>query len=160
MTALSRPPVTDEDRARLRFSFQAPSLRQAVNLAAELRTLTADVVQVHPSPDMPSGPRAWIVTVTTPPMGLRLEVVLPWEQELLAVEHRWPGCCFLGWMTCSTPTVSIGPTVPIGPTEAEPKRSAEGARQRQSQRELVAASLLRCPPPEQRGIVHGRGVPR
>jgi hypothetical protein len=144
---------TDQDRSRLRFTVQVSSRRQAARLAAELRTMAADVVRVHaPAPHLP-GRRDWTVALTTPPLSLTLAVVQPLEREMLAVEHRWPGSHFLGWKTCSTPQRSIGGT------ERESDRDVAGVRRRQTQRELVTASLLRCAP-EERGIVHGRGAPR
>lgn len=151
-SVLSRQSFTDQDRSRLRFSFQASSLREAVNVAAELRTIAADVTRVHLSLLRQPGRRDWIVAFTTPPMPLTLEVVQLWEAEMLAVEHRWAGCHFLGWR------MHWSPRAPIGSTEW--MSGCAGACQRQSQRELVIASLLRCPRSERRGIVHGRGVPR
>jgi hypothetical protein len=149
----SRPSFTEQDRQCLCFYFQAPGLRQTVSLAAELRTMAADLARAHPSPPRLPGRRDWIVALTTPPVPLTLASVRLWEGEMLAVEHRWPGCHFLGWMTSWAPGASIGLT------ERAPGCDA-AARQRRSQRELVMASLLRCPPSERRGIVHGRGVPR
>ena len=45
-SVLSCTSFTDRDRARLRVSFQAASLRLADGLAAELRTVAADVPRV------------------------------------------------------------------------------------------------------------------
>ena len=148
----SRPSFTDQDRSRLRFSFQASSLPQAVKLAAEFGTISADVARTYASPLRPLGRRDWMVVLTTPPMPLTLEVVQLWEEEMLAVEHRWPGCHFLGWTTCRMPRASTG--------FGEERSGRAGARQRPSQRELVIASLLRCPPDERGGIVHGRAARR
>lgn len=94
----------------------------------------------------------WIVTLTTTPSPLGLDLIESWEQRMLAVEHRWPGARFLGWRTRRTPPP------PVGPTE----RSKEGAREapRQSQRALVIASLLRCPADEQRGNARSRDTRR
>lgn len=142
---------TGQDRASLCFTFQASGIRQAARLAAELGTMTSSAAHVHPSPPRTPGPRDWIVAVTTPPMPLTLEVLRPWEEEMLAVEHRWPGVHFLGWTTYSTPVASIGST--------ESQTGREGSRRQLSQRELVTASLLRCPP-ERGAIVHGRSAPR
>jgi hypothetical protein len=139
---------------RLSLSFQASSLRQAANLAAELRTIGADVARVHPPRLRPPGRRDWIVTLTTPPVPLTVAVIELWEGEMLAVEHRWPGCHFLGWRTCRAPEASIGSL------EREPDHDDACPRQRLSQRELVLASLLRRPAGERPQIVHGRGVPR
>jgi hypothetical protein len=150
----SRPSTTEQEDVRLSLSFQASSLREAASLAAELRTIGADAVRVHPSRPRLPGQRDWTVTLTTPPVPLTVAVVQLWEGEMLAVEHRWPGCHFLGWRTCQAPDASIGSL------EREPDHDDAGARQRLSQRELVLASLLRRPAGERLGRVHGRGVPR
>jgi hypothetical protein len=93
-----------------------------------------------------------MVTLTTPPMPLTLDVLQTWEGKMLAVEHRWPGCRFLGWRTWETPPASNGPMDWLEDDVAD-------AAQR-SQRGLVLASLLRCPAVGHRGIVHGRAVSR
>jgi len=148
----SRPSFTDQERSSLRICFQASSLQQAVQLAAEFATMTTDTAPPQVSPPRPPGRRDWMVVLTTPPMPLTSEVVQLWEEEVLAVEHRWPGCHFLGWTTCRMPRRSTG--------FMEERSGRAGARQRPSQRELVIASLLRCPPDERRGIVHGRAAHR
>jgi len=91
------------------------------------------------------------VSLTTPPAALTLAVLQLWEGEMLAVEQRWPGCRFLGWRTrqtrdattCSTLQTPAGSTSSTGRT---PVRDAACVPQRRSQRDLVTASLLRCPP--------------
>jgi hypothetical protein len=150
----SRPSTTEQEGLRLRLSFQASDLREAASLAAELRTIGADAVRVHPSQLRLPGRRDWTVTLTTPPVPLTVAVIQLWEGEMLAVEHRWPGCLFLGWRTCHAPNASIGSL------ERGPDHDNAGARRRLTQRELVLASLLRRPVGEREGIVHGRGVPR
>jgi hypothetical protein len=147
-----RQPSVDQEGSRLFCRFQASRLREAVRVSAELRTMAAGVVQVAPSPPRLPGRRDWIVTLTTPPMPLVPDVLKPWEGKMLAVEHRWPGCRFLGWRTWDSPAAPNGPTAWL-------KDDVAVAGQR-SQRGLVLASLLRCPPVERRGIVHGRAVPR
>jgi len=148
----SRQSSVGEDRSRLFCCFQASSLLQAECVSAELRTIGGGVVGVAPSPPRLPGRPDWIVTLTTPPMPLALDVLRPWEGEMLAVEHRWPGCRFLGWRTWCTPATSKRAT-------EWPKEDVAGAARR-SQRELVMASLLRCPPVRRRGVVHGRAVAR
>lgn len=150
----SRMSTTEQENLRLSLSFQASGLREAASLAAELRTIGADAVRVHPlRPHLP-GRRDWTVTLTTPPVPLTVAVVQQWEGKMLAVEHRWPGCRFLGWRTCQAPDASTGSL------ERGSDRDDAGARRRLTQRELVLASLLRRPVGEREGIVHGRGVPR
>jgi hypothetical protein len=150
----SRTSTTEQEDLRLSLSFQASSLREAASLAAELRTIGADAVRVYPSRPRLPGRRDWTVTLTTPPVPLTVAVVQLWEGKMLAVEHRWPGCLFLGWRTCQAPDASIGSL------EREPDHEDAGARRRLTQRELVLASLLRRPVAGREGIVHGRGVPR
>ncbi len=116
--------------------------------------MSANPAQVHPLPSEQAGPREWIVTLTTPPMPLTLELIQSWEGEMLAVERRWPGCQFLGWRTCQEATTSTGSVV------GTPGHDAADSTQRHTQRELVVASLLRRPADERRGIVHGQAVPR
>ncbi len=146
----SLPSFVDQDRSYLCFTLQVSSLRQAALIAAELRTIAACAVRVHPPVPLP-GRREWTVALTTPQLSLTLAVVRSWEREMLAVEHRWPGSHLLGWMTCLTPQASI---------EERDDHDAAGERQRLSQRALVTASLLRHAPAERRGIVHGRRAPR
>jgi len=149
-SVLSCTSFTDRDRARLRVSFQAASLRLADGLAAELRTVAADVPRVDLSaPGLP-GRRDWIVSLTSPPLPLTLAVIQLWEEGMLAMEQRWPGCRFLGWTTCPAPVRS-----PAGSGESAPARNDASACERRSQRELVIASLLRQPG-ERRGIAHRR----
>lgn len=150
----SRPSTTEQEDVRLSLSFQASNFREAANLAAELRTIGADAVRVHLSRPCLPGRRDWAVTLTTPLVPLTVAVIQLWEGEMLAVEHRWPGCHFLGWRTSQAPDASIGSL------ERGPDREDAGARRRLSQRELVLASLLRRPAGERLGRVHGRGVPR
>lgn len=85
-------------------------------------------------------------------MPLSLDVLRPWEGEMLAVERRWPGCRFLGWRTWDTAKASNGPKEWL---ESDDKVAAQ-----RSQRGLVIASLLRRPADEHRGSVHGRAVAR
>ncbi len=135
-------------------SIQAPSLRQAEEFVAELRTRGADLLHIHPQQPSPSGWRDWTVELTTSQGPLTVEVIRLWEDELLAVEQRRPGCHFLGWRTCQAPELLVGQN------ERLPDRCDAGTPQRGSQRELVIASLLRRPLAGRRGIVHGRGTPR
>jgi CheY-like chemotaxis protein len=75
---------------RLRVSFEASSLRQAVELAGELRTLGRGTVQVRPAPLRLTTRRRWDVTLTTapaaPPLARRL------ERELRDLARRRHGC--------------------------------------------------------------------
>ncbi len=144
---------TAEGDTRLYCSFEAASLREALRVATELRKITdAALVRRRRSPGAEHGD--WVVTLTTSPLPLTLGVVVLWEGRMLAAERRWPGCRFLGWTTYPTAQA------PHRAFEETPVRDASGPGQRRSQRELVVASLLRCPPDEQLGIARGRVVPR
>ena len=89
---------TERDRMCLRFSFEAPSRRRAVELASELRTIAGNVVQVRPArPRLRSRRRRWIVALKTPPTPLELRAIRRWEDEIGAVAGRCPDCPFLGW---------------------------------------------------------------
>jgi hypothetical protein len=150
----SRPSITEEEGVRLSLSFQASSLRQAVNIAAELRTLGADLARVRPSRLRLPGRPDWIVTLTTPPLPLTLAVIQLWEGEMLVVEQRWPGCHFFGWTTRETPCASIRSS------QREGDHDGAHACRTLSQRELVRASLLRHPTGEPGELGHGRGQRR
>jgi hypothetical protein len=146
------PSAGDREIVRLQGSFQAPSLRHATALAGDLRAGTAEVLAVRPSPADASGGRGWTVTLNAPPLPLTVDALRDWGREMLAVEHARPGCRFLGWSVLDACGSSIGP---VGRSDAQESRRACS---RQTQRELVTASLLRCPPSERRGVVHGRAA--
>ncbi len=139
------------ERVQLLCSFQAVTLRQAAALAVELRAMAASTPRVRSVAAGPLKLRCWIVTATTLPMPLTMTVLRRWEAELLAIEQRWSGCCFLGWRTWTAP-----PDRPVAPAEqrtharagevssAQPSGSA-GTNSQTSQRQMVIASLLRRP---------------
>lgn len=79
---------------RLRVSFEVSSLRQAVELAADLRTLRRGTVRVRPAPLRRLAGRRWDVTLTSGP-GL---IVLPreWANEMHELARRRSGCRFVG----------------------------------------------------------------
>jgi len=93
------PSAAINERAQLCCSFQAPTLRLAAGLAAELGMVDAHVPRIRSAKTPPSDRCNWIVTVTTPEIPLALTVLSRWEEELLTVQQRWPGCSFLGWKT-------------------------------------------------------------
>jgi hypothetical protein len=139
------------ERVQLRCSFQAATLRQAAALAVELRAMAASTPRVRSVAAVPSQPRCWIVTATTLPMPLTLTVLRRWEAELVAIEQRCSGCCFLGWRTSTTPPDrSVVPGEQrerAGAGEVSSPRPSEsaGTNSQTSQRQLVIASLLRHP---------------
>jgi len=84
---------------RLRLSFQASSLRQAVELAGELRAMGRGRVQVRPAPLRPAPlrlltQRRWDVTLMTatarPALARRL------QREMHDLARRRTGCRFVG----------------------------------------------------------------
>jgi hypothetical protein len=117
-------------------------------IAAELRRGDVDVVDVHAPDPCEPGRRDWTVELTTPLLPLTVSVLTLLEEEMLAVERRWPGSRLLGWTTCPAGQV------PAGAERAAAERSGPP----RTQRELVVASLLRCPPATSRGAIHGRGA--
>jgi hypothetical protein len=100
------------------------------------------------TPWLHPGQAEWIVTLTTPPRPPRMDVVEPRERRMHTVEHRWPGARFRGLRTSRTDGASA--------------RTAQDApaTPRRSQREIVMASLLRCPSAKQRGTANGWGTYR
>ena len=141
-----------QDPARLFCCFQASGVRQAAGMSAELRAMAAGSVRVSAAPPRLAGQPDWIVTLTTPTMPLALDVLQRWETAMLAVEHRWPGCRFLGWRTWDRP-----------PASKEPKDWLEvdaAVADERSQRGLVTASLLRCPIADRGGTFRARAVAR
>ena len=69
--------------------FEAASLRQAVELAAELRVVLHSRVQIRPAPRRLLN-RRWDVTMTLPAMPRW--VARDWVTELREVAHRHAGC--------------------------------------------------------------------
>jgi CheY-like chemotaxis protein len=72
-----------------RVAFEASSLRQAVELASELRVMAHGRIQIRPAPRRLLG-RRWNVTMTTPAMT---RVTVPgWTTELHELASRHAGC--------------------------------------------------------------------
>ena len=150
-SAVPAPVPSSCETVRLHCTFQAPSLRHATALAETIRTTKAEVTAIRPARRHASAGREWAVTLNAPPLPLKLDALRAWEREMLAVEHARPGCRFLGWSVQAAPASDSGP---VGRSRPEDRC----ARERHTQRELVTASLLRCPPGERRGVVHGRAA--
>ena len=74
-----------------RIQFEAVSLRQAVELAAELRVVAHGQVQIRPRPIRPLG-RRWHVTMTQP---VPRAFAPAFTTELNELAHRHPGCRFV-----------------------------------------------------------------
>jgi CheY-like chemotaxis protein len=75
-------------------SFEASSLRQAVELAGELRTMGRGTVQVRPAPLRLLTQRRWDVTLMTGPP--RLALARRFEREMHDLARRRTGCRFVG----------------------------------------------------------------
>ena len=96
LAALGMLGFTERDRLCLRFSFETPGLRPAVELAAELRTVAGNVVQVRPAQSLPRSARHWWVMLKTPPTALEVEAIRHWERAIEAIARRCPSCHFVG----------------------------------------------------------------
>ena len=96
VVALRALGFTERDQLRFRFSFEESSLRRAVDLAAELRTMTRSTVQVRPGRWLLSR-GGWTVSLTTAPIPVTLIVIRLWEDEMLGVADGRPGCRLVGW---------------------------------------------------------------
>jgi hypothetical protein len=89
--------TTVSEHRHLRFCFEAARLRQALALAAELRTYAPDDVHVRPAPwRFLRGP-VWTVAATTPPALLAPAVLELWEEAMEEVVRRCPDCRLVGW---------------------------------------------------------------
>jgi CheY-like chemotaxis protein len=75
---------------RLLVSFEAPSLRRAVELAGELRGIGRGTVQVRPAPLRLLTRRRWDVNLTTAPGPPALTE--EWQRQADDVVRRHPGC--------------------------------------------------------------------
>jgi hypothetical protein len=142
-------------------SVRASSFRQAVKLAVELRATGARMLRMSPPRAAAPWRREWTLELTAPEESLTMEKVERWEDELLELERRSPGCQFLGWRTRPPASADGESSAPARERSERPSERCDGApRRRSTQRELVLASLLRCPTERRSGVVHGRGVPR
>jgi CheY-like chemotaxis protein len=73
--------------------FEASTLRQAVELASELRAMSHGRVQIRPAPRRVLN-RRWSVTMLTPATTHVTEPA--WTTELHELARRHPGCRFVG----------------------------------------------------------------
>ena len=84
---------------RVRFSFETDSLRQAVDLASELRRVRPNEVQVRPAPLSHTARHRWTILVTTDP--LERSAIAEAEEEMRRVGWKVPGLRFTGWLCLS-----------------------------------------------------------
>jgi hypothetical protein len=81
---------------RIRFLFEAETLRQAVSAAGRLRSISPDGVKVRPARLSRAGACPWAVLVTTDP--LEASAIASVEDELRRIASRAPGVSFTGWL--------------------------------------------------------------
>jgi CheY-like chemotaxis protein len=94
---VSQPGSPDDAPTRFepaRFSFVAAGLREAVELAGELRQVVPADVRVRPARLARADRRSWVVLVLTPPLGTT--AVRAMEDKLHRIALRVPGRTFLG----------------------------------------------------------------
>ena len=102
----------------MRFSFEATSLREAVNVAGDLRRVNAAGVRVRPARGLRMASFHWAILVTTPALeASRLAAV---EEEMRRVAWRAPGIRFTGWLYLSGSVESVPP----GPRAATSRAAA------------------------------------
>lgn len=89
---------------QVRFSFEATSLREAVDLAGHLRRVTGNGVRVRPAQTSRLGPFRWAVLVTTGP--LEQTGISAFEDAIRRVARRSPGVRFTGSLFLSGPEES------------------------------------------------------
>lgn len=102
---LERAGLTRADRVQLRFSFLAPGLRTAVDLAGTLRAGRHNRVQVRPAARRLLTSSRWNVLVTTPPAPLLPAVIQLWSEHMEDAAGVHSGCTIVGWQ----PVVSRPP---------------------------------------------------
>jgi hypothetical protein len=90
--------LTDRSFVRLRFCFEAPRLREAVDLSQALRTSTGETANVRPSRSRLLG-RRWSVALVTPPTPLIPAVLALWEEQMRELVQGRRGCRLVGCTT-------------------------------------------------------------
>jgi CheY-like chemotaxis protein len=96
----TRPPH-DLPTQRVRFAFEVMSLREAVDVSAELRRLTGTGVQVRPARLPRRGSLHWAILVTRGPLDP--SGILAAEEEMRRFAWEAPGVRFTGWLCLSDP---------------------------------------------------------
>jgi hypothetical protein len=97
LTALRKIGFSDRDHLPLRFWFEVSSLRDATELAAELRTTHETAVELRPAPRQLGARRPWRVALRTPSTLLRRAVIASREREMEELADRRGDCRFIGW---------------------------------------------------------------
>jgi hypothetical protein len=80
-----------------RFAFEAPDVREAVELASELRKIVHNGVQVRPCPLRLLARRRWTVTATTPRIPVLEAVPDVWREQVVSAAERRPQCTLVSW---------------------------------------------------------------
>ena len=99
---LERAGFTVGDRMRLRFHFEAPSLRVAVELATALRMSRHNRAHVRPALARLLTSRRWNVIVTTPPAPMMRAVIELWAEQLHETAESYEGCRMIDWVPIVT----------------------------------------------------------
>ena len=91
------------DRLPLRYRFEAPTLRTAVELTSALRIERECRVQIRTAPRRVTRAHRWQVSATTPPVPLLRVVVELWEDRMRLAVRKHLGCALVGWEPVVTP---------------------------------------------------------
>jgi len=96
----TRPPDDRPTSSRcVRFSLEAASLRQAVDVAGRLRRANGSGVRVRPARVSGTSSFRWEILVTTP--ALETSEIADLEEEMRRVALEAPGIRFTGWLLLS-----------------------------------------------------------
>ena len=96
----TRPPGDQRTASRcVRFSFEATSLRQAVDVAGRLRRANGSGVRVRPARVSGTSSFRWEVLATA--AALEPSEISDLEQEMRRVALEEPGIRFTGWVLLS-----------------------------------------------------------
>ncbi len=83
---------------RLQFHFAADSMREATDLARELRQRGENnIVRVRPLSTAPRARDGWGVAVETPPMPVDVDAILRLHQDMAVVAREGTSWRYLGW---------------------------------------------------------------
>src|SRR4051812_19018839 len=104
LETLGRYGLDESDRRALRFYFEAPSLREAVALANDLRAFAPSAVHVRPSMRYALRGRPWRVAMTTTPAPLVPAVVSLWQSAMLDVASDRSACRLVGGQALISPS--------------------------------------------------------
>jgi hypothetical protein len=96
----TRPPGDQPASSqRVRFSFEAASVRQAIDVAGRLRRANGRGVRVRPARVSGTSSFQWEIIVTTP--VLDTSGIADLEEEMRRVALEEPGIRFTGWLLLS-----------------------------------------------------------